>query len=239
MFESPVSISQTEYKMRIEDLEPFLRPSDSPQLASNPYKPKVVSLRDGSKLVVRQAERKDATKVLQAIKPYFEVEKDFYDLVSVRAYAEVLAWVRNRIKDHYLLLAIRNGELLAIANARLYSDKLVYSLHTLSFERGLGVGPIAYFSKVEYAFDFLGADEWWVTFEGYIGLTVLGLRWAPKIKPWPELQHELSGARVFFLTREDWLRNREKYKAWLGVRPPPADLLKESEDFRLKQTVDV
>ncbi len=236
----PCPVSATEYTVKVEDLEPNLRPPESPVLQNTPYPPKILTLRDGTKMVVHQATREDVPKVLKAIRPYFDVEKDFYDIVAVRTYAEILAWYRYRIKDHYLLLGTIDGKLAGIVNARLYSNDIAYSLHTMSFVRGVGLGPSLYAAKVEYAFDYLGVKEWWATFESYIGIRVFALKWGKKQKPWPEYQHELGGARVFYITKEDWdsfIKKRFPY--FIGERPVPEDMLKKAKNFTISEKVEI
>jgi len=232
----PVEVTRTEYKFRIEDLECVLRPLEMPILSEKKYEPKVITLRDGSKMVVRQVEREEADILLEAIKPYFDVKQDFYDLVAVRTYAEILAWKEYRIKDHYALIGVIDGKLVGIVNARLWDQDVAISLHTISFKRGADVGPALYFSKVEHAFENLGVKEWWATFESYIGFRVLNVEWAKRQKPWPEYQHELGGARVYYLTRDDWeLLGKKKFAKYLGERPVPPELLKSAEKPRINK----
>ena len=96
---------------------------------------KIIKLKDRSVLIIKQAIVGKAPKILRTIKPYLEVDKDFYDIVSVRTYAEVLGWLRRRIKDHFILIGIREGTLVDLANARLWNDDIVISLHTIAFVR--------------------------------------------------------------------------------------------------------
>lgn len=229
-----------EYTIKVQDLEATLRPPDTPAFRGKEYTPKLVTLRDGTKLIVRPAKREEAPLILKAIRPYFDVAKDFYDIVAVRTYGEVLAWQLYRIKDSYTLLGIVDDELVGLVNFRMWDEKVAISLHTMSFKRGIDVGPALYFAKVEHAFDVLGAKEWWATFESYIGLRVMGIEWAHKQKPWPECQHELGGARVFYLTKDDFdYFIKAKYARYIGERPPPKDLLEKSQRFRIIEKPDV
>ncbi|MFQ5871070.1 MAG: N-acetyltransferase, partial [Candidatus Geothermarchaeales archaeon] len=193
-FEPPTPVSRSEYLIKVQDLEPLLRPPEMAVLREKTYPPKLVELRDGTHLLIRQAERDEADAVLRAIRPYMDVHKDFYDIVAVRTYGEVLAWKMYRIKDSYVLLGIRDNEMVGLVNARLMNEKVAISLHTMAFARGIDVGPALYFAKAEYAFDHLGTEEWWATFESYVGLRGMGIKWGKKQKPWPEFQHELGGA---------------------------------------------
>lgn len=239
-YEPPTEVSMTEHKLRVQDMEAILRAVDAPYLEQTAYPAKSVGTRDGSKILVRQATRAEASEVLKAIRLYIDIRKDFYDIVAWRTYAEVLAWKMYRIKDHYLLLGIEDGNLVGIANARMWNRDLAISLHTMSFKRGIDVGPVLYFSKMEYAFDYLGAKEWWATFESYIGLRIMGIEWAPKQKPFPEMQHELGGSRIFYTTKDDWDNfTKRKYARYLGERPAPKNLLDKSEKFKIPEKAEV
>jgi len=230
----------TEHRLRVQDMEATLRAVDAPYLERTAYPAKLVAMKDGSKILIRQATRADAPDVLKAIRLYIDVNKDFYDIVAWRTYAEVLAWTMYRIKDHYLLLGILDDQLVGIANARMWNQDLAISLHTMSFKRGIDVGPASYFSKMEYALDFLGAKEWWATFESYIGLRIMGIEWAAKQKPYPEMQHELGGSRIFYTTKDDWENYvKKKYARYMGERPVPKDIITKSQRFKIPEKADV
>ena len=169
-----------------------------------------------------------------------DVEKDFYDLVSSRVYAEVLSSYRKRVKDYYCLVGVLEGELAAIANARLWDDKVAISLHTMTFKRGAGIGALMYLAKMEHAFENLGVEEWWATYESYTGIRYWGLGLAQFQKPYPQIQHELGGARVFFNTKEQWYAFvKPKYEKRLGERPVPADVLKQSLNPKMPEHIDL
>jgi len=239
-YDPPTEVSITEHKLRVQDMEAILRAVDAPYLEEIPFPAKTVGMKDGSKILVRQATRAEASEVLKAIRLYVDVHKDFYDIVAWRTYAEVLAWQMYRIKDHYLLLGIQDGRLVGIVNARMWNRDLAISLHTMSFKRGIDVGPALYFAKMEYALDFLGANEWWATFESYIGLRIMGTEWAPKQKPFPEMQHELGGSRIFYTTKEDWNNFvKKKYARYLGERPVPREALEKSMKFKIPEKAEV
>lgn len=89
-------------------MEAILRAVDTPCLEKAVYPAKLVSMKDGSKIVVRQAARAEAPEVLKAVRLYIDINKDFYDIVAWRTYAEILVWKMYRIKDHYLLLGIQD-----------------------------------------------------------------------------------------------------------------------------------
>jgi len=83
------------------DLEKLLRPVDTPL---PPYPPKVITLADGSKMVVRQIGRDDIPDLLPHVEALIHHERDYYDIVSVRVYAELLAYYRYRVVDEYVLI---------------------------------------------------------------------------------------------------------------------------------------
>lgn len=145
-----------------------------------------------------------------------------------------------RIKDSYVLLGIRDNEMVGLVNARLMNEKVAISLHTMAFARGIDVGPALYFAKAEYAFDHLGMEEWWATFESYVGLLGMGIKWGKKQKPWPEFQHELGGTRIFYMTKADWEGfAKARFARYLGTRPVPDELLEESRAFKLPKEISV
>ncbi len=72
------------------ELEKVLRPI---QYEMPPYPPKVITLANGKKMVVRQAEREDVPEILKSVHPCLFIERDYYDIVSARLYGELLAMV--------------------------------------------------------------------------------------------------------------------------------------------------
>jgi len=238
-FKPPCPVTLTEVKINVEDLEPILRPPESP-LLQREYPPRLLNLPDGKKMVVRMATLEDIPVIRQTTLSIMDVEKDFYDLVAPRVYAEIMSWYRKRVKDHFCLIGVLDGELAAIANARLWDDKIAISLHTMTFKRGAGIGALMYLAKMEHAFENLGMQEWWATYESYTGIRYWGLGLAQFQKPFPQIQHELGGARVFFNTRDQWYSFiKPKYEKRLGERPVPADLLKQSQNVKSPQHIDL
>jgi len=233
-YEIPVrtTLKEGKFSVRANWVEAFLRPPRSP-LLDRPYEPKVVEVRGGRKLVVRMAKEEDLKMALDVLRDIIvmQVDVDFFDLVAARTYAEILAFLRKRIKDEWVQVGVLDdGTLAGLINARLLNDKIAISLHTIVFKRGIGAGLPLYLAKMEYAFETLGVEEWWPTFESYYGFREFVLKLGTQQKPWPEYQHELGGARVFYNTREDWFNYIKK--AWpreLGYRPVPEDLLKVAE----------
>ena len=78
------------------ELEAVLRPTQYPM---PPYPPKFITLANGKKLVVRQAEREDVPVILKSVHPCLFIDRDYYDIVSARLYGELLAWYRHRVKS--------------------------------------------------------------------------------------------------------------------------------------------
>jgi hypothetical protein len=147
-------------------------------------------------------------------------------------YAEILGWYRKRRKDPYTLIGLIDGKWVGFANGRLMNSRINISLHTMAMKRGLRIGAIMYYTKAAYAFDILGQEEWWATYESYNGWMRWGVGMAQPSYPWPEYQHELGGARVYYVTKEYWnttIRGYlENYTGAKLVRPVPEDLLESN-----------
>ena len=238
-FKPPCPVSHEEFKIHVEDFEPILRPPESPLLEKK-YPPRVLTLPDGRKMVVREADREEASVIVETTKKVLDRELDFYDVVSARVLGEILAWKRYRVKDHFCLVGVIDGELAAIANARLWDEDVAISLHTMTFKRGAGIGALMYVAKMEHAFEDLDIVEWWATYESYTGFRYWGIRLAQYQKPYPDYQHELGGARVFFTTREQWdAYVKPKFEGKLGERPVPPGLLESSRPIRVPESIDV
>ncbi len=111
------------------ELEMVLRP---PQLPMAPYPAKVITLANGKRMVVRQAEREDVPMILKSVHPCLFIERDYYDIVSARLYGELLAWYRYRVKSEYCLLGQVDGFLVGIVNGRLETDKVLWQCQRTS-----------------------------------------------------------------------------------------------------------
>jgi hypothetical protein len=199
------------------EIESYLRP---PEMEMPPYPPKVITLATGGKMVVRQATRDDVPTILKAVRPTLEVERDFYDIVGARVYAELLGWYRYRVKDEFCLMGQIDGMLVGIVNTRLYSKELGISLHTLAIERGLRIGAHLFAAKMEYSFEYIGQEEVLITAESPIGFR----RWMIEYElEKREGQHELGGATPYALTRELYYKHKDRLVA--GERPVPDELM--------------
>src|SRR3989337_1785871 len=141
-------------KMPVDmELEAVLRPMQYPMV---PYPPKVITLANGKKLVVRQAVREDVPAILKSVHPCLFIERDYYDIVSARLYGELLAWFRYRVKSEYCLMGQVAGYLVGIVNGRLETEKVGMSYHTLAIDRGLRIGSHLFAAKMEYNLKHLG-----------------------------------------------------------------------------------
>lgn len=204
------------------DLEKTLRPIDS---AMAPYPPKYMTLASGDAMVIRHASRDDVPTLLEYVEPLTHVERDYYDIVAARVYAELLSYSMHRVQDEYVLVAQIDGELAAIVNGRQVTPKLGMSLHTLALRRGLRVGAHAFAAKMEYHIDILGHDAVLVVAESPIGFR----RWMIEyqLEERFDVPHELGGVPAYALTRA--LYDRARSKLIVGRRPVPADLLAKAE----------
>jgi hypothetical protein len=178
------------------ELEAYLRPPEYPMA---PYPAKVVTLATGAKLVIRQASRDDVPILLEAVLPTLQVARDYYDIVGVRLYGELLGWYRYRTRDEFCLVGQIDGLLVGIVNSRMYSPELGISLHTLAIERGLRIGAHLFASKMEHHIEYLEQDEVLITAESPIGFR----RWMIEYNLQKrDGQHELGGATPYALLRE-------------------------------------
>jgi len=212
------------------ELEAYLRPPEYPMA---PYPAKVVTLATGAKLVIREASRDDVPILLEAIKPTIQVARDYYDIVGVRLYSELLGWYRYRTRDEFCLLGQIDGLLVGIVNSRMYSPEIGISLHTLAIERGLRIGAHLFASKMEHHIEYLEQDEVLITAESPIGFR----RWMIEYNLQKrDGQHELGGATPYALTRENYFSVKDRLVA--GERPVPPDLMEVAEKEIIIATED-
>lgn len=204
------------------DLERILRPIDT---ALPPYPAKWVTLASGEPMVIRQVERDDVPTVLEHVEPLLHVERDYYDIVASRVYAELLAYYVHRVQDEYVFVAQIHGELAAVVNGRQVRPGLGMSLHTLALRRGLRIGAHAFAAKMEYHIDILGHDEVLIVAESPIGFR----RWMIEyqLEERFDTPHELGGVPSYALTRA--LFDRARHQLVVGERPVPAELLATAE----------
>jgi hypothetical protein len=203
------------------ELEAVLRPPEFPQ---PPYPPKVITLANGKRLVVREVTRKDVPTLLQAVHPTLFIDKDYYNVVGARIYAELLAWQYHRVQNEFCLVGQVGGVLAGMVNSRMYSPETGMSLHTLAIDRGLRIGAHLFAAKMEHHIEYLGQDEVLIVAESPIGFR----RWMIEYGLEPtNIPHELGGAPSYRLTRELYFNSKPRLV--VGDRPVPQDLLEEAQ----------
>lgn len=203
------------------ELESYLRPPEYPMA---PYPAKVITLATGGKMVVRQVDRDAVPVLLEAVQPTLQVERDYYDIVGARLYAELLGWYRYRVRDEFCIVGQIDGLLVGIVNSRMFSPELGISLHTLAIERGLRIGAHLFAAKMEHHIEHLSQEEVLITAESPIGFRRWMIEYGLEKR---DGQHELGGATPFALTRELYFKNKDRLVA--GERPVPPELMEVAE----------
>jgi len=203
------------------ELEDVLR---APALEMPPYPPKVITLANSKKMVVRQVKREEVPVLLKAVRPTIDIPRDFYDIVGVRLYAELLGWYRHRVRNEYCLVGQVDGYAVGIVNGRMYDKDIGISYHTLAIDRGLRVGAHLFAAKMEHHIEYLGQQEVWITAESPIGFR----RWMIEygLIQQEDVQHELGGATSYKLTRDMYFETKPRLVA--GTRPVPKDILNQA-----------
>jgi hypothetical protein len=204
------------------DLEKLLRPVDHPY---PPFEAKFMKVASGEDMVVRQITRDEVPDLLPHIEPLLHVERDYYDIVAARVYAELLAYYRHRVQDEYVLVAQIDGELAAVVNGRFVNPDVGMSYHTLALRRGLRVGAHAFAAKMEYHIDIAKQKEVLIVAESPIGFR----RWMIEyqLEKRFETPHELGGVPSYALTRA--LFDRARNTLVVGRRPVPGALLRKAQ----------
>ncbi|MCJ7529917.1 MAG: hypothetical protein MUO64_02645 [Anaerolineales bacterium] len=199
--EPPEKVTEETISFDVREIEPLLQ---APAMDLKPWPEAMITLKDGRTMYIREAKMEEAPMMMEYIKRVMEADHDFYDVVGARVYAELMGWYRKRLKDPYVLVGLIDGLWVGFANGRLLSEDINISLHTLALVRGGRIGAIMYYAKAYYGFEFLGNKEWWATYESYNGWARWGIGMAQPSYPWPEYQHELGGARVYYVTKKYW-----------------------------------
>jgi hypothetical protein len=210
----------------MKQLEEILRP---PERALPPYPPKVIVLASGEKMIVRQALREEVPTLLKAVQPLTTVARDFYDIVAARTYAELLGWLRYRVRDEYCLVGLIDGTLVGVVNGRSLSKRIGVSYHTIAMKRGLRVGAHLFASKMEYHVEHLGQEEVYIVAESPIGFR----RWMIEygLEERPQVHHELGGVMSYALTRD--LYFAAKGRLVVGERPVPEGIMAGAKEIKL------
>jgi hypothetical protein len=238
--EPPVPVSREEYVLNVRDIEPLLQgyPMDT-----KPWPDATIKLRTGKTMYIRAARIDEAKTLMSYVRQVMDVEHDFYDIVGARVYAEILGWYRKRIKDPYLMVGMIDGKLAGLVNGRLMNEDINISLHTMTFERGGRLGAALFYCKAYYAFEILGQKEFWSTYESYNGWRIGFLGMAAPSYPWPDVQHELGGARVYYITKKYWDQAIKKYSEELVGDSlnfdVPDEIVKANQNLVLPEDVTV
>jgi hypothetical protein len=203
------------------DLEKILRPKENPL---PPFPPKYMTIASGEQMVIRQVEREEIPDILPFIEPLLHVERDFYNVVAARVYAELLAYYMYRVQDEYVLIAQIGNELAAVVNGRIVNEDVGMSYHTMALRRGLRIGAHAFAAKMEYHIDIMKHKEVLIVAESPIGFR----RWMIEynLEKRFDIQHELGGVPSWALTRELFDKARESLV--VGRRPVPQALLENA-----------
>jgi hypothetical protein len=206
--ELPEKVSVDFMEFDVRELEPLLQ---APPMDIKPWPGAMVALKDGRTLYIREARLDEAPKMMAYMEKVMKVERDFYDVVGARVYAEIVGWYRKRLKDPYTLVGLIDGVWAGFANGRLMNEDINISLHTMALLRGGRIGAVMYYAKAYYGFEIIGSKEWWATYESYNGWMRWGLGMAQPSYPWPDVQHELGGAPVYYVTKSYWDSTVKEY----------------------------
>ncbi len=237
--EPPEKVSQMQITLDVQEIEPLLQ---APPMDIKPWPGAMITLKDGRIMYIREAKLEEAPQMMDYMKKVMACDHDFYDVVGARVYAEIIGWYRKRLKDPYVLVGLIDGQWVGFANGRLLSQDINISLHTMALARGGRIGAVMYYTKAYYAFEILGNKEWWATYESYNGWHRWGLGMAQPSYPWPEYQHELGGARVYYVTKTYWDRVVKKYAqqmvgADLVLDNIPDEVIKANETMIVPEEV--
>ena len=240
LLETPTKVSQDHITLDVREIEPLLQ---GPAMGMQSWPGASIKLKDGRTMYIREATLAEAPALMQYMKRVMDVDHDFYDVVGARVYAELAGWYRSRLKDPYTIVGLIDGEWVGFCNGRLMNEDINISLHTVAVSRGARIGAIMYYVKAYYAFEILGNKEFWATYESYNGWHRWGLGMAQPSYPWPDVQHELGGARVFYITKKYWDSTVKEYlRQMVGadlVFDVPAELVAANAVLRVPENVTV
>jgi hypothetical protein len=199
------------------ELEAVLRPPEYPQAT---YPAKAITLANGKHMIVREVTRDDVPALLKVVHPTLFIDKDYYNVVGARVYAELLAWQYYRVQNEFCLVGQVDGILVGLVNSRMYTAETGMSLHTLAIDRGLRIGAHLFAAKMEHHIEYLGQDEVLIVAESPIGFR----RWMIEYGLEPTtIPHELGGAPSYRLTRDLYFASKDRLV--VGDRPVPQPLL--------------
>jgi hypothetical protein len=237
-FDLPTKASQETLEIDAREVEALLQ---GPSMKLKPFPGAMIPLKDGKTLYIREARMEEVPMMLAYLKRFLDVDHDFYDIVGARVYSEVLGWYRKRLKDPYTLVGMIDGLWAGFANGRLFNEDINISLHTMALVRGGRIGAAMYYAKAYYGFEILGNKEWWATYESYNGWMRWGLGMAQPSYPWPDQQHELGGAKIYYITKKYWDSLIKDYvRQMVGSDLDfnvPASVVKANETFRVPEEI--
>ena len=237
-FELPTKVTRETLNIDVRDVEALLQ---GPSMQLPPFPEAMLTLRDGRTLYIREAKLEEAPMMMDYMQKMMKADHDFYDIVGARVYSEILGWYGKRLKDSYTLVGLIDGEWVGFANGRLVSEDVNVSLHTMALSRGGRIGAAMYYAKAYYGFEILGNKEWWATYESYNGWYRWGLGMAQPSYPWPDVQHELGGARVYYVTKKYWDTTVKNYvRDMVGndlVFDVPEEVKKANATFKVPEEV--
>ncbi len=240
LLEPPTKVSQAEITLDVREIEPLLQ---APAMGMQRWPGATIRLKDGRTMYIREATLEEAPDMMRYMKRVMEAEHDFYDVVGARVHAELAGWYRNRLKDPYTLVGLIDGQWVGFANGRLMNENINISLHTMALARGARIGAIMYYAKALYAFDILGNSEFWATYESYNGWHRWAVGMAQPSYPWPEYQHELGGARVYYVTKKYWDTVIKDYVRQMSGADlqfdVPQHIVEANRQLKVPETVDV
>lgn len=197
----PTRVSHDHISVDVREIEPLLQGAALPMAR---WPGASIELKDGRTMYIREATLEEAPDLMKYMQRVMQADNDFYDVVGARINAEIAGWYRKRLKDPYHLLGLIEGEWVGFANGRLMSEDINISLHTMALSRGNRIGAVMYYAKMYYAFEILKNKEFWATYESYNGWYRWGLGMAQPSYAWPEVQHELGGAKVYYVRKNYW-----------------------------------
>ncbi|HEX2981118.1 MAG TPA: hypothetical protein VHO48_12695 [Anaerolineaceae bacterium] len=236
--EPPEKVSQEQITLDVREIEPMLQ---APPMGLKPWPGAMITLKDGRTMYIRELRLEEIPAMIEYMKKVMLVERDFYDIVGVRVYAELLGTLRKRLKDPFNLVGLVDGVLTGYANGRVMNEDIAISLHTMTFARRGRIGYAMYYAKTFYALETLGCNEWWSTFESYNGWRMAGLEMAQPTKPWPEYQHELGGARIYYVTKKYWDSSLKDFTQQMMGSPMlfdvPDEIIKANETLIIPEDV--
>lgn len=212
------------------ELEKKLRP---PQLELKPYPPKIITLANGEEMIVREVRRDEVGILLGSVQPLMGVQKDFYDIVAARVYAEILGWFTYRVANEFILVGVIDGEIVGIVNSRLVDEKEGMSFHTIAVKRGLRIGAQLFAAKMEHHIENLGNEEVHIVAESPIGFKrwMIEYELEDRTDQYPQLRHELGGVPTYTLTRP--LYEAVKAAKVTGTRPVPPEKLASADNLKM------